>query len=910
MSRRRRKKKKGALAETRIPVPERVEASEESGAEVQPEKEQARSYSAMRVFSWVAVVVAIVAAWWLSAHMRSEWCRVNAQTEQLQWEGKLLPTTHDSYFFASAIKHGPNLERGEIPMHPQVEDYGTLTIFGRWGADLFGVSTDEVVTYMPVIFGGLIAIPVVLIGREYGSITWGFGAACMAGMGYSYFNRTIAGYFDTDLFSVFLPALALYCLLAAHRRQCRGFLLAGTLALFGFLFTYPSGGPISIALGLGFVGFRAVWSTWHHNSPNREKPSPDWAFTAECALLISVGLFCCNYTNPNLVAFNPVPAIVSLFVILTIFGVVTWFRETLYQEQQQILFGASSVALTIMLLFGGPLQQVWAKTLQYLPTTSASAATKPAKPTPQYMNVIKTVVEAKKLPFFPHIDEAAAPDGKLSSSNTLLGYQHGHTVAERVSGSTLGFILAIAGYILLVIIYPEFIIALPFIGIGIFSHWGGHRFTVHMVPIAAIGLVFLPLGIAELTRRYFAMAKAPVPESISLQTSTLPALREKGQWLTGLISARVGVLLLAALFIMPNINLALERSKSLQTVLEKDEIELIDTIRQQSKPGDYVHTWWDWGTAVWYHAKRNVLTHPGNQSSDTYVCAKMLMTPSPKLAAHLARTSVEYYHHGDPDGTGHLAVKSLFNLEQATAEESLKELEAHLPVKPTRDVFLFYPYRLISFYQVLHQFSERNLATGEIRPMPQFVRLNSWQRKGNGNAIFMGTGRGGKSMYFVDLPQLTLTDLRRGIPPQQYNQIARANKNPFPNSALVSFHATTQQWLHGKPTQLTSDGFVIKLMNGKNVSIRFNQIQRVYPTHLIKQVDLPNRQETHTVKGAKAKQPGLHVICSQNPPLALIVDDTAYQSQLVQMLVLNKTNPEYFEKVSENATGRVYKLKK
>ena len=40
----------------------------------------------------------------------------------------------------------------------------------------------------------------------------------MAGMGYSYFNRTIAGYFDTDLSSVFLPALALYCLLAAHRR--------------------------------------------------------------------------------------------------------------------------------------------------------------------------------------------------------------------------------------------------------------------------------------------------------------------------------------------------------------------------------------------------------------------------------------------------------------------------------------------------------------------------------------------------------------------------------------------------------------------------------------------------------------------------------------------------------------------
>ena len=39
-------------------------------------------------------------------------------------------------------------------------------------------------------------------------------------------------------------------------------------------------------------------------------------------------------------------------------------------------------------------------------------------------------------------------------------------------------------------------------------------------------------------------------------------------------------------------------------------------------PGDYVHTWWDWGSATWFHAERNVLTTPLNQSQDTFVLLK------------------------------------------------------------------------------------------------------------------------------------------------------------------------------------------------------------------------------------------------------------------------------------------------
>ena len=84
----------------------------------------------------------------------------------------------------------------------------------------------------------------------------------------------------------------------------------------------------------------------------------------------------------------------------------------------------------------------------------------------------------------------------------------------------------------------------------------------------------------------------------------------------------------------------------------------------------------------------------------------------------------------------------------------------------------------------------------------------------------------------------------------------------------------------------------------------------MYPARLVKQVEQPHIQESHTAKGDAANKPGLHIICSQNPPIAVLADEAAYKSQLVQMLILGRPDPEYFEQISANGAGRVFKLKK
>ena len=64
-----------------------------------------------------------------------------------------------------------------------------------------------------------VCIPIVLIGRLYGSSLWGFLSACLARITHSYYNRTLAGYYDTDMFSITAPAFAMYFLLAASRKR-------------------------------------------------------------------------------------------------------------------------------------------------------------------------------------------------------------------------------------------------------------------------------------------------------------------------------------------------------------------------------------------------------------------------------------------------------------------------------------------------------------------------------------------------------------------------------------------------------------------------------------------------------------------------------------------------------------------
>ena len=132
---------------------------------------------------------------------------------------------------------------------------------------------------------------------------------------------------------------------------------------------------------------------------------------------------------------------------------------------------------------------------------------------------------------------------------------------------------------------------------------------------------------------------------------------------------------------------------------------------------------------------------------------------------------------------------------------------------------------------------------------------------------------------------------------------------PYQKQRIITFHTTTDQWIHGKPLQLKDGVFDFQLLNGNKLPIPSKQIQMAYPSIPLKKVEVPGVLAPRTTQGKRAERPGLHLICSQNPPMAILADESLYKSMLVQMLILGRADPEYFEKVAENGTGRVFKLK-
>ena len=101
-----------------------------------------------------------------------------------------------------------------------------------WLVQVFpDLSIEMLLLWIPVYVAGFVCVPLVLIGRLYGSHAWGFLAACLAGVTHSYYNRTLAGYYDTDMFSITIPAFALYFLLGASRRKSLNYALGAAITL-------------------------------------------------------------------------------------------------------------------------------------------------------------------------------------------------------------------------------------------------------------------------------------------------------------------------------------------------------------------------------------------------------------------------------------------------------------------------------------------------------------------------------------------------------------------------------------------------------------------------------------------------------------------------------------------------------
>ena len=852
---------------------------------------------ALRVLDVLLVLAAIVGAWAFSIWIRMEWIEIAEDRPNTQWEEHYLPTTHDSYLFATIIQQSAQTNALEEPLLnlPDRHQFGALTLLGTALAKQ-GQPVLDIVTYLPIYLAGLVTIPVVFIGRLYGSTLAGFAAACLATAGSSFFNRTMAGYLDTDIFSVTIPVFILYFLLRAHRESSVPWVVAGSVSVMCYPFFYSSGVPIVTAMALTFMGLRgftelkAWWKSKDREKDASASGEPSISFSLlSISLLASAVWFCPNSIGSEL-ARNTAPFILGLLILGGLTAGYYWLQSRPLQQQIRFLGGTTAVALIAMCLGSQSIQSIWQNAFRYLPSVKQAKEEKVQGPQPvAYKNVMETVVEA------------GSREQKAEMRRVVM---------QRISGSKTASLIALAGYILLVLVFPEFIVALPLLGIGAFAYWGGYRFTVHAVPTAAIAVALLPLGLMEICRRWRVSHQPELEKSTPFQIGTA----WPRNWLIGHWVSRALILALTVPVLLPNLKLNSAQSAGLMPVLDRAKVELLDRIKQESLPGDYVHTWWDWGSATWFHAERNVLTTPLNQSQDTFVFAKMMMTDSPRLAAHLGRTSAEYFHHGGPDGSRGVAVQHFFKNRTGTPEEALAELEKSLPVLPTRGVYLYLPTDLLRFYHVLHMFGERDLVTGQESQPDNWFYFQTMRYAGsNHELVWLENCPYAPGFRMLAEPrQGVLCDVEKRVTLQQLLTLRRSGKSLQSlgwSHDAVSLQIKNGPLVHGTKINLNDEKVQLELLNGQAAETQMDRVEWVCPTYLMKSAERSDTQQTF-FESTDSNNSGLRLILSHTPPFAMVVDEPAYRTQLIQLLGLGQGDPEYFEPIGTNQGGRVYKLKK
>ena len=605
-------------------------------------------------------------AYIFSFAIRMIWIYQFQDNPSFLWNGELMINTNDGYFFAAGAQKALEGLHMENPRVFEMWDYGTIVIT-TFLVKLTGLPLNTVILYMPAVISSLVVVPIILIGRLYKQTLWGFFAALLGAITWSYYNRTMIGYYDTDMFSAMGPMVILFFLIKSTLDLRLSSALFAGMAITIYPFLYDQG--LSIVYGIGIV--YGVFMFFTHKSEKMMYMS---------LILVVISLFPLHIIAAE---FYVVKLVVLVFV---------YFGLKKVKLKERYLLMVVGVLSLLFLFFGNVFGLILSKMMGYLATGTLDEGL-------HFYSVKQTVREAGSIPF--------------------------STYANRTSGSLLGVIISLMGYALLVMRRREFIIALPLIGIGVFALWGGLRFTVYAVPIAAMSAIYFFFVVSE-------------------------SFQEK-KWKYPFI------IMATALMIYPNITHII--GYKVPTVLNKTVVQDLAKLNEISSPKDYTLTWWDYGYPIWYYSDTSTLIDGGKHNNDNFIISKILQSTSQDFVANMSRLAVEVYvdsnysivanqlfdvnkkslismklklkslgldkelkklNNFHKESNSSIMRNEIFNMTNHLMLEenpkkllnALKKSDFELPEK-TRDIYLYLPYRMLRIFPTVAVFGNINLKTGK-----------------------------------------------------------------------------------------------------------------------------------------------------------------------------------------------------
>ena len=353
--------------------------------------------------------------------------------ESFMYNGQFMINTNDGYFFAEGARdllagfHQPNdlSAVGEAPSQ--------LTAFFAY---ILPFSFESIIFYMPALLSSLIVVPIILIAKKLQNLEMGLIAALLASVAHSYYNRTMAGYYDTDMLNIVLPMFLLWSIIWALDTRKNIYLLITAIDILIYRWWYPQ----SYSLEFSFFGLILLYTLIFERK---------------------------NLFNYKLLAI----------MLLAMMGFDEWIRSLLVvvaylllrnERFDKYLFYILGASVAAFLVSGG-LDPIWERLRLYV--FKDELVSSQTGLNLHFFTVMQTIREAGQIPF--------------------------ETFADRISGHTITFILSLAGYAYLAFRHKIMLFALPMIGLGFLASVGGLRFTIYAVPILAFGVAFLITELAS-----------------------------------------------------------------------------------------------------------------------------------------------------------------------------------------------------------------------------------------------------------------------------------------------------------------------------------------------------------------------------------------------------------------------------
>jgi len=598
-----------------------------------------------------AITCMIVLAFLFSFVVRLIWVYQFNDFESFKFAGQLMINTNDGYFWAEGARDLLNGFHQKFDLSPIHEATSQLTyVFAK----ILPASFETLILYMPAILGSLVVIPIILIAYNLGMLEVGFLAALLASIAVSYYNRTMIGYYDTDMLNIVFPTFLLWSLILALRTHKEKYLLITALEIIAYRWWYPQ----SYSLEFSYFGL----------------------ILAYAVIFDRKNLFNFKLLTIMLFAMMGLPSLVRFGMVVVVY--LSFKKERFKHYLWYVL------AIAVILFFAsGGFNPIWAQLKGYI-----------------FKDAIEVMPEELSLHFFS-VMQTVREAGQISFS----------VFAERISGHTVTFILSLVGYIFMVKKYPAMLLGLPLLGLGFLALWGGLRFTIYAVPVCALGVAYLLFICADYLTHAFVNQKI----GSSIKSSFV-------------ILSSLGIL-------YPNLLHVIDYR--VPTVFNKAEVEQLVKLKTIAAREDYVISWWDYGYPIRYYSDVKTLIDGGKHGGDVNFPVSYMLTHDEESAARLARLEVEYtekaFVQAEKNTTepSQERTKIINNTAQMTldyefhdANDFLASLQTplKLPAK-TRDIYFYLPFRMLSIFPTVAQFSNIDLMNGTTIRQPLFFQSSQFQ---------------------------------------------------------------------------------------------------------------------------------------------------------------------------------------